>query len=179
MANSGPSAAASLSTRFTRQGLTAYAIALVVVILDQLSKLWILGPFDLGDKVSVQVLPFFRLSMVWNPGVSYGLLQNHGEVGRWLLVLFAACVVVALGVWVSRATRPLTALAIGLVMGGAIGNNLVDRIRLGMVADFLDFSQLGFKWVFNVADSAITVGVIVLLIDTFLTSRPPATAERR
>jgi signal peptidase II len=162
--------------RLTRKGLTAYAIALVVVILDQLSKAWVLGPFDLQDKGSVEVLPIFRLSFVENPGISYGLLQNHGGLGRWLLVLFAAVVVVALGVWVARATRGLTVLAIGLIMGGAIGNNLIDRIRMGWVADFLDFSPLGFRWVFNVADSAITVGVIVLLIDTFLTARPPAAA---
>jgi len=165
--------------RLTRNGLTAYAIALVVAVLDQLSKAWILGPFDLPDKVSVQVAPFFRLSFVENPGISYGLLQNYGGLGRWLLVLFAALVVIALAVWVAQATRGLSVLAVGLIMGGAIGNNLIDRIRMGWVADFLDFSPIGFKWVFNVADSAITIGVIVLLIDTFLTSRPPATAAER
>jgi signal peptidase II len=163
--------------RLTRNGLTAYAIALAAVVLDQLSKAWILGPFDLKDKGSVEVLPIFRLSYVENPGISYGLLQSHGGIGRWLLVLFAAAVVAALGVWVSKATRGLTVVAIGLIMGGAIGNNLIDRIRFGWVADFLDFSPIGFRWVFNVADSAITVGVIVLLIDTFLTARPPAAAE--
>jgi signal peptidase II len=156
----------------TRQGLTAYAIAAAVVVIDQLSKLWVLGPLDLPNKVSVRVLPFFHLSMVWNPGISYGLLQNHGDLGRWLLVAFAAGVVAALAVWIARTTRPLTALSIGLIMGGAIGNNLIDRIRLGEVADFLDFSPL-FKWVFNVADSAITIGVIVLLIEMFLPARPP------
>jgi signal peptidase II len=165
--------------RLTRKGLTAYAIALVVVILDQASKAWILGPLDLPDRVSVPVLPIFRLSFVENPGISYGLLQSHGGLGRWLLVLFAALVVIALAIWVAKATRGLTVLAIGLIMGGAIGNNLIDRIRLGWVADFLDFSPIGFKWVFNVADSAITIGVIVLLLDTFLTSRPPATAPER
>jgi signal peptidase II len=161
----------------TRQGLAAYAIAAVVVVLDQLSKAWILGPFDLPAKGSVTVLPIFKLSMVWNPGVSYGLLQSHGALGRWLLVLFAACVVVALAVWVAKTTRPLSALAIGLIMGGAIGNNLIDRVRLGMVADFLDFSGLGFKWVFNVADSAITVGVVVLLIEMVLPAAPAATTR--
>jgi signal peptidase II len=159
--------------RPTRQGLMAYAIAAAVVVVDQLSKLWLLGPFDLPGRTHVQVTPFFGLSMVWNPGISYGLLQNHGDLGRWLLVAFAACVVAALAVWIAKTTRPLTALSIGLIMGGAIGNNLIDRIRLGKVADFLDFSQLGFKWVFNIADSAITVGVIVLLIEMFYPARPP------
>ena len=158
----------------TRQAWRAYAIALGVVILDQASKAWVLGPFDLPDKVSVQALPFMRLSMVWNSGVSYGLLQNFGSLGRWLLVLFAAIVVTALAAWIRQSTRVLTATAIGLVMGGAIGNNLIDRVRWGSVADFIDFSQIGFKWVFNLADSAITVGVVVLLIDTFLTSRTGA-----
>lgn len=161
----------------TRQGLTAYGVALVVAALDQASKAWILGPFDLPAKGQVALSPIFKLSMVWNPGVSYGLLQSHGPLGRWLLVLFAASVVAGLAVWVARTTRPLTALAVGLIMGGAIGNNLIDRVRLGMVADFLDFSGIGFKWVFNVADSAITVGMIVLLIEMLLPQRPPAAAE--
>ena len=161
-----------------RNGLTAYAIALAVVVVDQVSKLWFLSlGLQVGD--SVPVLPIFRLSMVWNPGISFGLLQGHGQLGRWLLVLFGAAVVVGLAWWIRRADRIGPAIAIGLIMGGAIGNNLIDRIRMGWVADFLDFSPIGFKWVFNVADSAITIGVIVLLIDTFLTSRPPATAAER
>ncbi len=165
------------SPPITRMGFAAYMIAAVVVILDQLSKAWVLGPFDLPQKLSVPVLPIFRFSMVWNPGISYGLLQGHGALGRWLLVAFAACVVGGLAVWVRTNTRPLTTVAIGLIMGGAIGNNLIDRVRWGEVADFLDFSGLGFKWVFNVADSAITVGVIVLLLEIFLPPRPPAAAE--
>ena len=78
--------------------------------------------------------------------------------------------------WAARTTRPLMAGALGLVMGGAIGNNLIDRVRYGAVVDFLDFSGIGFKWVFNVADSAITVGVILLLLDSLLTSSKPETA---
>ncbi|MBV9510167.1 MAG: signal peptidase II [Caulobacteraceae bacterium] len=161
-----------------RLGWTAYAIAAVVAMLDQASKAWILGPFDLPAKGQVVVSPLFKLSMVWNPGVSYGLLQSHGALGRWLLVGFATCVVIGLAVWIAQASRPLTAVAIGLIMGGAIGNNLIDRVRLGMVADFLDFSGIGFKWVFNIADSAITVGVILLLAEMLLPQRPPAAAER-
>jgi signal peptidase II len=163
--------------RLSRLAFTAYAIAAVVILLDQLSKAWILGPFDLPAKGAVTIAPIFKLSMVWNPGISYGLLQNYGDLGRWLLVGFAAVVVIALAAWATRNERPLLALAIGLLMGGAAGNNLIDRVRLGMVADFLDFSGLGFKWVFNVADSAITIGVVVLLIDTLLTSRKPAATE--
>ena len=156
-----------------RNGLTAYAIALAVVVVDQLSKLWFLSlGLQVGD--SVPVLPIFRLSMVWNPGISFGLLQGHGQLGRWLLVLFGAAVVLGLAWWIRRADRIGPAIAIGLIMGGAIGNNLIDRVRLGMVADFLDFSGLGFKWVFNVADAAINIGIAVLLIDIFLSTRQPA-----
>jgi signal peptidase II len=157
----------------TRLGWAAYAIAAAVVVLDQASKAWVLGPFGLADRGPVEVLPIFRLSMVWNPGVSFGLLAAKGDLGRWLLVGFAAAVVVVLAVWARRMTRPLTALAIGLVMGGAIGNNIIDRVRFGAVADFLDFSGMGFKWVFNVADSAITVGVALLLVEMLLGARTP------
>jgi signal peptidase II len=149
----------------TRFGLIAYAIAAVAVVLDQASKAWILYSFHLPEKGQVVVSPIFRLSMVWNSGVSYGLLQDHGGLGRWLLVLFAAVVIAALAGWAARAQRLLSAAAVGLVMGGAIGNNLIDRVRFGAVVDFLDFSGIGFKWVFNVADSAITVGVVLLLIE--------------
>jgi signal peptidase II len=152
-----------------RPGLIAYAIALVVVGLDQLSKAWILGGLDLPDKGSVTILPVFRLSMVWNRGVSFGLLTAHNQAGRWLLVGFALAVTLALGVWAWRSVRLLTIIAVGLVMGGAVGNNIIDRVRWGAVADFLDFSRLGFPWVFNVADSAISVGVALLLLDSLLT----------
>lgn len=162
----------------TPQGLIAYAVAAAVVIADQASKAFILGPFDLPDRQVVEVLPIFRLSMVWNPGVSFGLLAARGDLGRWLLVGFAALVVLALAWWARQIRRPLSALAVGLVMGGAIGNNVIDRVRFGAVADFLDFSGIGFKWVFNVADSAITVGVILLLIEMVRGERTAAPAAR-
>jgi len=156
-----------------RNGLIAYAVALAVVVVDQISKLWFLG-LGLQEGDSIPILPIFRLSMVWNPGISFGLLQGHGQIGRWLLVLFGLAVVIGLAWWIRRADRLYAAVAIGLIMGGAIGNNLIDRVRLGMVADFLDFSGLGFKWVFNVADAAINVGIAVLLLDIFLSTRQPA-----
>ena len=162
----------------TRLGLAAYGLAAVVAVLDQESKAWVLGPLDLPDRGVVEVLPIFRLSMVWNPGVSFGLLAARGDLGRWLLVGFAAVVVTVLALWARRMTRPLSALAVGLVMGGAIGNNIIDRVRFGAVADFLDFSGLGFKWVFNVADSAITVGVALLLIEMLLGARTSESSQR-
>ena len=157
--------------RVTPWGLAAYAIALAVVVLDQLSKFWILEIVDLERKGPVRLLPVFELNMVWNKGVSFGLLRADGGLGRWLLVAFALAVVGGLAVWARKLTRTLTAAAVGLVMGGAIGNNLIDRVRFGAVADFLDFHGLFFPWVFNVADSAITVGVMLLLIDSFILPR--------
>jgi signal peptidase II len=155
----------------TRWGLAAYAIAAVVVVLDQVSKAWILGPLDLPGHGQIEVLPFFRLSMVWNPGVSFGMLATHGDLGRWLLVGFASAVVVALSLWARTMTRALSAVAVGLVIGGAIGNNIVDRVHFGKVVDFLDFSGLGFRWVFNVADSAISMGVGLLILEMLLSAR--------
>jgi signal peptidase II len=155
--------------KITRPGVVAFVVAAVVAVLDQISKAWILGAFDLPDKGSVAVLPFFRLSMVWNRGVSFGLLTAHDSLGRWLLVGFAVAVVGVLAVWASRMERVLGAVAVGLIMGGAVGNNVIDRVRFGAVADFLDFSRLYFPWVFNVADSGITVGVALLVLDSLLT----------
>ena len=158
----------------SRLGLLAYAIAAVVVVLDQASKYWILDVVHLRGPIPV--LPFFQLSMVWNQGVSFGLLRAGSDEARWVLVGFAAVVVVALALWSRRPARTLTAVALGLVMGGAIGNNLIDRVRFGAVADFLDFHGLYFPWVFNLADSAISIGVVFLLIDSFVSPRTePAT----
>lgn len=148
--------------------LSAYVAALGVVILDQLSKYWILEVVELETRGSIPVLPFFKLSMVWNRGVSFGLFQSPSgqETIRWILAAFAALMAIALAVIVRKATRRLPALAIGLIIGGAVGN-LVDRVRFGAVVDFLDFSALHFPWVFNIADSAINVGVALILFDTF------------
>ena len=160
----------------TRWGAMAYAVAAVAVALDQLSKYWVLDVLHLADRSPIHLLPIFQLTLVWNPGVSFGLMRADSPAGRWLLVTFALAIVIALAVWARRMTRPLLAVAVGLMLGGALGNNLIDRVRFGAVADFLDFHALFFPWVFNVADSAISVGVALLLLDSFVNSkRPPAT----
>jgi signal peptidase II len=159
----------------TRLGLMSYGVAILALALDQLSKFWILYGLDLPDRGSVRLAPFLSFSMVWNPGVSFGLLRSEGEVGRLMLAAFAAVVVAALAFWARTASRPLAATGLGLVMGGAVGNNLIDRLRFGRVIDFIDVSGLQFfPWVFNVADSAITVGVALLILDSLL----PSTAAR-
>ena len=159
------------SAPVSRLGLFAYGLAAVTVVLDQWSKAWVLGALRLDDLGSIQVLPFFRLTLVENRGVSFGLLRADSAFGRWALVAVAAAVVAWLIWWVRKADRPLFAAAVGLVIGGALGNNLIDRARIGRVVDFLDFSGLYFPWVFNVADSAISVGVVLLLLDNLLAAR--------
>ena len=164
-------------------------LAGVVIALDQLSKYIILGPMnfsgpgcreaqlgrfgDIGACGHIDLLPFFDLRMVWNPGVSFGLFRADGDIGRWALSLATFAIAILFLTWLRGAERRMSAMALGLVIGGALGN-IVDRIRFGAVADFLDFSGLWFPWVFNVADSAITVGAILLAVDfVFFVEDPP------
>jgi lipoprotein signal peptidase len=112
----------------TRLGLFAYALATTVIVLDQISKHWVLYVHRLPERISTEVLPIFSLTMVWNRGVSFGLFQAE-DWGRWLLAGFSLVVAVALAVWARKVERRLTALALGLVIGGAIGN-LIDRVPL-------------------------------------------------
>ncbi len=144
-------------------GLT---IGTLTVVADQASKLWLLFAFDLGAKGTVAVTPFFDLVLVWNKGVSYGLLTQDTDLGRLGLIAFAVVASFALVIWLARVTSALTAAAIGLILGGAIGN-AIDRIAYGAVADFFAFHAFGFEWyVFNIADVAIVAGVIGLLYDS-------------
>ena len=140
----------------SRLGALAYGLAAVIIAVDQLTKWWILEVVRLPERLSIPVLPIFDLTMVWNRGVSFGLLRAEQDFQRWLLVAFSIGVAVALALWVRKADRPWFATAVGLVIGGAVGN-VIDRIRFGAVADFLDFSALYFPYVFNVADAAISV----------------------
>jgi signal peptidase II len=159
----------------TRQGWMAYGLAVLTVLLDQLTKALILGQGLTVGGGSIPVTSFFRLTLVYNPGISFGFLAASGPA-RWLLVVFALAAVIAAGVWARSLTRPLPAIALGLIMGGALGNNIIDRVRLGHVTDFLDFSPL-FPWVFNVADAAINVGAALLLYEIAFggrgTDKPP------
>jgi signal peptidase II len=174
-------------TRPNRLALSAYAIALAVIVVDQALKWWVMDVYDLrahlveianqtGDfNPSVPVLGPFHLSFVRNSGVSFGVLNIGAEWARWVLSLFSIAVAIALAVWVRRVEKPLLAVAVGLIMGGAVGN-VIDRIRLGAVTDFLDFSRLWFPWVFNIADSAISIGAVLLIWDLFLAPRKGAPA---
>jgi len=144
------------------------AAAILVFAADQASKLWVLSA---AARLPAEVLPFFNIVLVWNRGVSFGLF---GAAGPLLLAALAGAVTLALAVWMLRASRRFEALALGAVAGGAAGN-ILDRLTRGAVVDFLDFHIGGWHWyVFNVADCAITVGIVMLLFDAVFVRRRKA-----
>lgn len=147
-------------------------VAVVVFILDRLSKWWIINIIDLPARRNIDVLPFFDLTMVWNEGVSFGMFQAGSLTGRIVLVSFSVVVAGFLVKWLLDVNRWLQAVFLGMIIGGALGNAL-DRVIYGAVVDFLDFSGLWFKWVFNVADSAISTGVALLVFDAFFAKEDP------
>jgi signal peptidase II len=149
-------------------------VASLVAVLDQLTKLWIVELIQQRGGRFVELTDFFAIVLVMNRGVSFGMFNNDAALNGVVFSLVAAVIVVALLVWLWRAAAWLIILATGLVIGGAVGN-VVDRLRLGAVVDFLDF-HLGV-WhfpAFNVADSAICVGVGLMVIDNLLGRREAA-----
>ncbi|MBI3438948.1 MAG: signal peptidase II [Proteobacteria bacterium] len=157
-------------------------LAAFVVVADQIAKYIVLGPgqfsppgcLDLGVNCRViELTSFFDLRMVWNRGVSFGLMRANTDIVRWALVLLSFVISGVFLWWLRTADRRLTSTALGLVVGGALGN-VIDRIRFGAVCDFFDFSGLWFPWVFNVADAAITLGAVLLAVDmVFFTESEP------
>jgi signal peptidase II len=148
-------------------------VALIVVVLDQLTKAIVLGLFEGGQGIAVA--PFFNLVLVWNRGVSFGMFNSGGAFAPWLLSGLALAVVVGLGAWLRSTDQRLTALGLGLVIGGALGN-VVDRVRFGAVVDFLDFHLAGYHWpAFNVADAGICVGAALMVADGLLTRQSQPT----
>jgi signal peptidase II len=146
------------------------AVVVAVLVADQLSKLWIIARLP-NEGEFARVTDFFDLVRVANRGVSFGLFNNAAAANAIIFSLLAAAIVAALIVWLFRATGYLLPTAIGLVIGGAIGN-VVDRLRLGSVVDFLDFHLGAWHWpAFNVADAAICIGVGLMLIDGLIGGR--------
>lgn len=149
------------SGSFFKKGLIAI---LGLMAIDQLSKWWILNVFDLPAKGTVEVLPFFSLTMVWNKGISMGLPLGDA-LGRWGIIVMTVAISVWLVIWLKRSCRGFEAVALVLILSGALGN-LIDRFVHGAVVDFIHMHAWDYNfYVFNVADSAITVGVVMLLID--------------
>lgn len=160
----------SLATRMKKTLPVGLVSALVVLAADQASKWWVLNVLDLPDLRQVVLLPVLNLTMVWNRGVTFGLLNGFGQWGHILLAALSLMVVAGLGVWLWRAETRLVAIALGAIAGGAIGN-VIDRLRFGAVVDFIhahaDTPWGDISWyVFNVGDAAIVVGVVALVLDS-------------
>jgi signal peptidase II len=152
-----------------RAGILA---AVVTLVADQASKLWLLNVFELARRGAVKVTPFFDLVLAWNIGISFGWLQSDSPVAQFALMGVKVIAVVALAIWMARSQTRLATVALGLIIGGAIGNG-IDRLAYGAVVDFallhLDIGGTTYNWyVFNLADVAIVAGVAALLYDSFL-----------
>jgi signal peptidase II len=152
-----------------RSGVIA---ALAVLALDQAFKLWLLFVFDIARRGTVRITPFFDLVLAWNVGISFGWFQNDGLIAQTILMLVKAVAVIVLAIWMARSRTLMATVALGLIIGGAIGN-AIDRFAYGAVLDFALFHvQIGgntFNWyVFNLADVAIVAGVAALLYDSFV-----------
>jgi signal peptidase II len=161
-------------TLYGPASLIGLATALATAALDQASKLWLLQVYRLGERGRVEIAPVLDLHLTWNPGISYGLLQQSG-IGRWVLLAISVAAVALLWVWLARARSQVSAIALGLIIGGAVGN-AIDRIAYGAVADFVLFhigtAASRIDWyVFNLADCAIVAGVVGLLYESLLAGR--------
>ncbi|MCK5425238.1 MAG: signal peptidase II [Emcibacter sp.] len=152
-------------------------IALSALVVDRISKWWIMDVLELPKIQMVQIMPLFNLQWVENRGVSFGMLSADGDVGRWALVIVTSLIVFGLGIWLKSVQTRLLGIAIGLVIGGAVGN-IYDRITFGYVADFLQFYVGDWSFaVFNVADSCITVGAALLIWDSFFGPKPESPSQ--
>ena len=154
----------------------AFAVAIVVFALDQLAKWLVTGPVginQIGDQLVL--LPIFNLTYTQNNGISLGLFNAKTEVGRWMLVAVTSAIAIAVAYWIGREKNRIDQLALGMVLGGALGN-ILDRVRHGYVVDFADLHFGTFRpfLVFNVGDAAISIGVVILLLRAFLTRKDRA-----
>ena len=154
-------------TPHLRPGIIA---AVAVLVLDQATKLWLLFVFDIARRGAVKVTPFFDLELAWNTGISYGWFQTDSAVAQIVLMAVKAVAVIVLAIWMARSRTLLATVALGLIIGGAIGN-AIDSLAYGAVVDFALFhvhiGEKDLRWyVFNLADSAIVAGVAALLYDS-------------
>ena len=167
------------ATRAGNHRALALSIAALILIADQAVKWFVTYPLQLRQRGVFEVLPFFDFRWVENYGVSMGFLTASSDLARWLLVAGTALIALVVAVWLWREQRREDALALGLVLGGAVGN-IIDRARFGYVVDYADlhFGEWRPFLVFNVADAAITIGVLLLLVRALLTrEKKPARKE--
>jgi signal peptidase II len=146
-----------------------YFVALLVFAADQFSKWLVAGPLDLQTVRQIVLLPIFNLSWTENYGISLGLFNAESDTGRWVLVAVTSTIASGVAWWIGREKERGDQLALGMVLGGALGN-ILDRVRFGYVVDFADlhFGEFRPFLVFNVADAAISIGVVILLLRAFL-----------
>ena len=144
--------------------ITGLLLATATFVLDRLTKAWALDIFAGRETAAIEVTPFFNLALVWNYGISFGMLADHQQP---LLLTIASLIIVAiLLIWLYKNTCRWTAWGLGLVIGGATGN-IIDRLMFGAVVDFLDFHVAGYHWpAFNIADSGIFIGVVLLCVSS-------------
>ena len=149
-----------------------FLVAAITLAVDQGHKIWMLDVFDIAARQPLALTPFLDLVMAWNPGISYSLLSAETPEGRFALLALSLAATALLGVWLWRAPDRLTTVALGLIVGGALGN-AYDRFAYGAVADFFHFHVGGFHWyVFNLADVAIVAGVGLLMYESlFMTGK--------
>jgi signal peptidase II len=146
-------------------------VAIATLVLDQASKFWLVRVFDIARRGAVKLTPFFDLVLAWNQGISFGWFQNDGPAAQIALIAVKVVAVMVLAVWMARSHTLIATVALGLIIGGAIGNG-IDRFAYGAVVDFalfhVQFGEKTFNWyVFNLADVAIVAGVAALLYDSF------------
>jgi signal peptidase II len=148
--------------------LSGLVVAVITALLDQYSKHYIFGILAEIPSKQIEILPFFNLVMVQNFGVSFGMFNNMPN-GHLILSVMASLIALVLLIWMWRAKKLYLSVALGLIIGGAVGN-IIDRVRYGAVADFLDVYWGNYHWpAFNLADSAVFVGVVLILLENFVT----------
>lgn len=158
-----------MSGLFTRNRLIGLVIAAIVALVDQAVKLYVIGPLMLRQVRHIDLLPFFDLTYMENKGVSLGMFQANNMETRWLLVLLTAGIAVVVLVWMMRERKLGDIAGLALILGGALGN-IRDRFDLGYVIDYADFHIGTFRpfLIFNIADAAITIGVVIILARSLL-----------
>ena len=162
-----------------RRSVLGFGVAAIVFLLEQITKAIVLGPLDLRNVLQIEILPIFNLTYTENHGISLGLFQASSDAMRWVLVIGTSLVAAGVAYWIAREERRWDQVALGMVLGGALGN-ILDRVRHGYVVDFADlhFGEFRPFFIFNVADAAISIGVAILLLRAFLVKeRPKENAE--
>ena len=162
-----------------RERSLGFSFAALIFALDQLAKWVVTGPLQLREVGQIVLLPIFNLTYTENNGISLGLLNATNPIGRWMLVALTGAIAIGVAYWIGKEKNRFDQLALGMVLGGALGN-ILDRVRFGYVVDFADLHFGDFRpfLVFNVGDAAISIGVVILLLRAFLTRKERNEGEK-